>query len=199
VLVPSASRPAVTIMLDQSMTSEEGGNSRLTNVVAALNHRIAELAPSSAIGLWAFNGDDGRAVVSSGPLADQVNGQPRSAALRTGLDALNSTSGGAVSFTTLRLVYSDALANYLEGQANSVLVITAGPHTDRTLDGPGLQDFIRQATDPSRPVAVNVIDFGDDADRPTWQQVAHLSSGGYQNLASSDSPELATALMTFLS
>jgi hypothetical protein len=80
-----------------------------------------------------------------------------------------------------------------------VLVITAGPHTDQTLDGPGLQDFIRQSVDPAKPIAVNIIDFGADPDRPTWEAVAHLSGGSYQNLATSASPDLATAVTTFLS
>jgi hypothetical protein len=104
-----------------------------------------------------------------------------------------------VSFTTLRILYQELQANYHAGQTNSILVITAGPHTDQTLDGPGLQDFIRKAADPAKPIAVNVIDFGADPDRATWEAVAQLSGGGYQNLPTSASPDLATAINTFLS
>ena len=104
-----------------------------------------------------------------------------------------------MSFTTLRLIYQDMLVNFRAGQDNSVLVITGGPHTDQSLDGAGLQDFIRQSADPARPVAVNIIDFGGDPDRATWEAVAHLSGGSYQNLATSASPDLATAVNTFLS
>jgi hypothetical protein len=191
---------STTIMLDQSMNTSEGGDSRFGNVVTALRQRIAALPPNSAVGLWTFDGTEGRTVVSSGPLDDQVDGQPRNTALTDALSGVRSTtSGGAVSFTTLRMIYDDALANYVAGQPNSILVITAGPHTDRSLDGSGLQDYIRGATDPQRPVAVNVIDFGNDSDRTTWQTVARLSGGSYQNLASSNSPELATALSTLLS
>ena len=74
-----------------------------------------------------------------------------------------------MSFTTLRMVYQGALFNIRAGQTNSVLVITAGPHTDQTLDGSGLEDFIRRSVDPSRPMAVNVINFGADRDRATWE------------------------------
>ena len=77
-------------------------------------------------------------------------------------------------------------------------MITTGPHTDRTLDGPGLRDFVRGATDAQRPVAVNVIDFGGDTDRPVWQDVAKLSGGSYQNLPGAGGPELASALATLL-
>lgn len=198
-LTAPATGPAVTVMLDQTMTTDEGGKTRLANVAAALNSQIQGLPGNSAVGLWVFDGTEGRSAVSAGPLSDDVGGQPRTAALTSGLDGLSSASGGAVSFTTLRLVYGDTLANFREGQHNSVLVITAGPHTDRTLDGPGLEDYIRGATDPERPVAVNVIDFGDDADRGTWESVANLSGGSYQNLATSASPELTAAIATLLS
>jgi hypothetical protein len=198
VTTPS-SGPAAIIMLEQSMTTDEGGKTRLGNVVAALDNRIKELPPNSVIGLWTFDGKEGRSEVRAGPLADPVDGQARSAALRAALDKQHASSGGAVSFTTLRLIYQDALANYRPGQNNSVLVITAGPHTDQSLGSEGLQNFIKESTDPAKPVAVNVIDFGSDSDRATWEAVAKLSGGSYQNLATSASPELATAVTNFLS
>jgi Bacterial extracellular solute-binding protein len=191
---------AATIMLDQSLPGDDGGGkTRLANVIAALNSRIRALPPATVLGLWTFDGHEGRSEVAAGPLSDPVNGQPRSAALLAALDKQFSSGGGAVSFTTLRLIYQDMLANFRAGQDNSVLVITAGPHTDQSLDGAGLQEFIRQSADPARPVAVNVIDFGGDPDRATWEGVARLSGGIYQNLATSASPDLATAVNNFLS
>jgi len=190
--------PAVTIMLDTSMAAAEGGNTRMGNVVNALIPRIRALSPNSAVGLWTFDGVQGSSEVSMGPLADPVDGSPRSEALTTTLDALSSTAGGAVSFTTLRLVYEEALADFRQGQSNSILVITTGPHTDQSLGGSGLQEFIRDTFDPARPVAVNVIDFGSDSDRSTWEAVAQISGGKYQNLESSTSPELTSAITTLL-
>ncbi|OBI16014.1 substrate-binding domain-containing protein [Mycobacterium sp. E2497] len=190
---------AATIMLDQSMPGQEGGKTRLANVIAALQDKIKALPPAAMVGLWTFDGHEGRSEVPGGPLGDPVNGQPRSAALVAALDKQYSSPGGAVSFTTLRMIYQDLQANYRAGQTNSILVITAGPHTDQTLDGPGLQDFIRKSADPAKPIAVNVIDFGGDPDRATWEAVAQLSGGGYQNLATSASPDLAAALNAFLS
>jgi hypothetical protein len=104
-----------------------------------------------------------------------------------------------VSFTTLRMIYQDMQTNYLAGQTNSILLITAGPHTDQSLDGPGLQNFIKTSADPAKPIAVNIIDFGGDPDRATWEAVAQLSGGSYQNLPTSTSPDLAAAINTFLS
>ncbi|VBA58268.1 substrate-binding domain-containing protein [Mycobacterium attenuatum] len=189
---------AATIMLDQSMPIDDGGKTRLANVVAALESRLKALPPAAVIGLWTFDGHEGRNEVPTGPLSDPVNGQPRSAALMAALDKQYSSGGGAVSFTTLRMIYQEVQANFRAGQANSILVITGGPHTDQTLDGPGLQDFIRTSADPAKPIAVNVIDFGADPDRSTWEAVAQLSGGTYQNLATSAGPELATAINLFL-
>ena len=197
-LTAPADNPAVTIMLDQSMPTDEGGKSRLANVVAALNARLQALPPNSAVGLWTFDGTEGRSEVSTGPLSDPVNGQPRSAALTSTLNSQDASAGGAVSFTTLRLLYTDKMANYRQGQNNSILVITAGPHTDQSLDGAGLQQYIRGAFDQARPVAVNVIDFGNDSDRATWEAVSQASGGTYQNLASSAGSELSSAVATLL-
>ena len=198
-LTAPAGNAAVTIMLDQSMNTQEGGKSRLANVVAALDTRLQAMPGSSAFGLWTFDGVEGRSEVPLGPLSDQVDGKPRSAALTAALDEQTASGGGAVSFTTLRLVYDDAVAKYRQGQSNSILVITAGPHTDQSLDGSGLQDYVRRAFDPAKPVAINVIDFGGDTDRATWESVAQISGGSYQNLSTSASPDLTTAIATFTS
>ncbi len=185
-------------MLDQSMNSQEGGKTRLANVVAALDARLQALAPTSAVGLWTFDGVEGRSEVATGPLSDPVDGRPRSAALAAALDEQTASGGGAVSFTTLRMIYDQALAKFRQGQTNSILVITAGPHTDQSLDSSGLQEYVRRTFDPAKPVAINVIDFGSDPDRATWEAVAQISGGSYQNLSTSASPDLTSAITTFL-
>lgn len=197
-LTSPAQPSTTTIMLDLSMPTAEGDNSRMGNVVNAMIPRVEALPPTTALGLWTFDGAAGNSQITTGPLSEPVDGQPRSAALTSTLDALSSTSGGAVSFTTLRLVYGDAVAKFRDGQTNSVLVITEGPHTDRTLDGSGLEAYIRDTFDRSRPVAVNVIDFGDDSDRGTWEAVAQATGGQYQNLSTSAGPELTAAITTML-
>jgi extracellular solute-binding protein len=189
-VAPSSGLSAI-VMLDQSMLTQEGGRSRLANVVAALEAKIRTLPPTAVMGLWTFDGHEGRSEVPSGPVSDRLP------ALTAALDKQFASGGGAVSFTTLRLLYQEVQANYHAGQTNSILVITAGPHTDQTLDGPGLQDFIRKA-DPAKPIVINVIDFGADPDRATWEAVAQLSGGGYQNLTTSASPDLTTAINAFL-
>jgi len=197
--VTPAPASTTTVILNQSLAGDEGGRPRLANVTAALNNRIRALPPGTAVGLWTFDGADSRPVVPTGPLSDDVGGQPRSAALTGLLDGLTPTGGGAVSFTTLPRAYTDALANYRPGQPNSILVITQGPHTDKTLDGAGLQNYLQSAADPNRPVTINVIDFGGDPDRPVWEAVTQLSGGSYQEIATSDSPDLVGSIARMLS
>ncbi|CAN5544876.1 substrate-binding domain-containing protein [soil metagenome] len=181
--------PATTIMLDRSLN--------LAPVASALNARIAALPPTAALGLTTFDGSSGTTQITLGPLGDDVGGKPRSEALTSTLQGL-TTTGGAVSFTTLRNVYTDALTNFRQGQNNSVLVITSGPHTDQSLDAAGLQDLVRQGADPARPVAVDVINVGNDPDGPTWESVAQISGGTYQRVPASDSPEFVAAVNSML-
>ena len=187
-----------TVVLNEGITGEEGGRTRLSNIMAVLRDRIAALPPAAAVGLWTFNKIDSGAAVPTGPLADPVGTLSRADALAGVLDSTTPTSGGGLSFTTLRAAYTDAVANYRPGQPNSVLLITQGPHTDQGLDGQALQDAIKAATDPKRPVAVNIIDFGSDPDRPTWEAVAKLTGGSYQEVATSNSPDLTAAISRLL-
>jgi hypothetical protein len=197
-LTAPAGKPAVTVMLDQSMNAQEGGKSRLANVVAALEARLQAMPPDAAVGLWTFDGVEGRSEVPTGPLSDPVNGKPRSAALAAALNAQTASGGGAVSFTTLKMIYDDALAKFRQGQTNSILVITSGPHTDQSMDGNALQDYVRRTFDSAKPIAINVIDFGSDTDRAAWEGVAQASGGTYQNLSTSASPDLASAITTMM-
>ncbi len=79
------------------------------------------------------------------------------------------------------MLYDQAKASYRQGQTNSILLITAGPAHRPVAGRSGLQQYIRGAFDQGRPIAVNVIDFGNDSDRATWEAVAQASGGSYQN------------------
>lgn len=185
---------AVTILLDQSMPSTDGAKTRLGNVTAALMDRVKAMSPNSSVGLWTFDGVSGRTEIPVAPLSDQSH----STQLISNLNNQSSSGGGHVSFTTLRMLYGDAMSKYVDGQANSILVITSGPHTDQSLDGQGLQEYIKSAFDPGRPVAVNVIDIGTDSDGSTWQAVSQLTGGMFTSVPTSAAPELANAVAAAL-
>ena len=165
-LTAPAGNPAVTIMLDQSMNTQEGGKTRLANVVAALDARLQAMPPTSAVGLWTFDGVEGRSEVPTGPLSDPVE---RQTALGR-VDRRRWTGRprpAAVQCRSRRCAWSTMTRsrNSVRGRRIRLLVITTGPHTDQSLDSSGLQDYVRRTFDPAKPVAVNVIDFGGDPDR----------------------------------
>lgn len=189
-LTAPAQSPAVTIMLDQSLN--------LAPVVAALNTRITALPSTAAVGLITFDSSAGTTQVNLGKLDDDVEGRSRADVLTSTLDGLSATSGGRVSFTTLRNALTAAQTGFRQGQENSVLVITSGPHTDQSLGADGLQDLLRQNIDRARPVAINVINVGDDPDRSTWESVAQITGGQYENVPRSDSPEMVAAISRFV-
>ncbi|MUL65043.1 hypothetical protein BOO86_11260 [Mycobacterium sp. CBMA 234] len=189
---------AVTILLDQSMPAADGSKTRLGNVTNALMDRLKTMSPNSSVGLWTFDGVSGRTEIPLAPLGDTSGSQTHAAQLTSNLNNQSSSGGGHVSFTTLRMLYPDAVSKYVDGQANSILVITAGPHTDQSLDGQGLQDYIKSAFDQSRPVAVSVIDIGSDSDSSTWQAVSQLTGGTYTNLQSTAGPDLTAAVAAAL-
>ena len=197
--VAPAGVATTTVLLNEGLTGDEGGRPRLANVIAALRDRITTLPVNASVGLWTFNKVDSGAAVPLGPLSEQLGDQPRSAALSGVLNSTTPTSGGGLSFTTLRQAYADAVAKFSAGQQNSILLITQGPHTDQSLDGPGLQDAVKSAVDPNRPVAVNIISFAGDPDRPTWEAVAAATGGSYAEVPTSDSPDLAAAVARMLS
>ena len=76
-LTAPAGNPAVTIMLDQSMNTQEGGKTRLANVVAALDARLQAMPPTSAVGLWTFDGVEGRSEVRDGSAVGSGRRQSR--------------------------------------------------------------------------------------------------------------------------
>ena len=158
-------------------------STRLANVVAALNDRIKALPPNASVGLWTFDGHEGRSEVSDRPAVRPGQRAAPLGGVDGALDKQYSSPGGAVSFTTLRMIYQDMQTNFRPGQTNSILVITAGPaHRPSLWTGRGCRTSSSRSADPANPVAVNVIDFGGDPDRATWEAVAQLSGGSYQNL-----------------
>ena len=181
---------AASILLSQQ-TNEPGGAALTVERPDALKIRVLTALPVEP---WvrsaaeAFNAGD-----------YDVEGVPRSQSVADALTALQPTSNGAVAFTTLRNVYQEAVNSFRPNQVNSVLIVAGRSHTDQSLDSAGLIDTINRQKDPARPVRINVIDFGNDSDQQTWQALAQQTGGAYQNLAASNSPELAGAITRFVS
>ncbi|MGH3726447.1 MAG: hypothetical protein ACRDUS_20260 [Mycobacterium sp.] len=184
-----------TVML----ASSPAPDIKLSDITGALANRVRAISPSSGVGLWVYDGKEGNTVVRLGGAGDDVEGVPRSQSVADALTALQPTGNGAVAYTTLRALYQDAVGGFRPNQVNSVLIIAGHSHTDQSLDGAGLIDTINRLKDPAKPVRINVIDFGGDSDQQTWQALAQQSGGAYQNLTTSNGPELTAAIARFVS
>ena len=150
-------------------------NQNLGGVTAPLQDRIAALPPSAAVGLWTFNGTDSPRR-SHRAVSEDLVASPARPLSPPRWTASRQTAAAGVVHDAAPGVRRRA-GEIPPGQPIPVLVITTGSHTDRTLDGEGLQDYVKGAVDPNRPVAINVIDVGDDPDRPSWEPSSGSPAG----------------------
>ncbi|NMN97381.1 substrate-binding domain-containing protein [Antrihabitans stalactiti] len=143
-----------TVLLDVSASM----SNPLVGVVDALHRYVNGAGDSSGFGLWTYSkGLDGpkpyHVDVPLGPLN-------RNAA-NSALTAVRSTPVTTdQAYPTLIDAYRAAVAGFVAGRTNSVLLITDGPDDDSTVNGQQLLDAIAAATDPSKPVRVNVVALG---------------------------------------
>lgn len=181
----AAQTHATTVLLDVSgsMGEQDGERPRLANVTAALRAEIAALPDTAAVGLWRYSANMRGTTpytidVITGPLAETVGAEGvRRALLDTAL-ALASPLSATHTYTSLEAAYAAAVAAYIPGQSNSVLLITDGPNDDQSNnDTAALLATLSSAQDPARPVAVNVIVIGANSDLASLQSVADQTGG----------------------
>ncbi|GAA4813247.1 substrate-binding domain-containing protein [Tomitella cavernea] len=201
----ASSGGATTILLDVSgsMGVAEGGASRLSNVTGALDERLGALPDSDRVGLWAYSSDLGESgpyqvIVPTGTLSDEVGGAPRRQALITGFDAARPRAA-THTYRSLQAAYSSAVQGYVDGAVNSVLLITDGPNDDQSFKSTqALLDAVAQASDPARPVRIDVIVIGPNEDIDSLRSVATATGGTVTEVQSSAGPAFGGAVDTLL-
>ncbi|MDG3013732.1 VWA domain-containing protein [Speluncibacter jeojiensis] len=196
---------ATTILLDisGSMSTDEGGQTRLRNTTDDLARRIGALPDSADVGLRVFSAAlDGPEPwvekVPSGPLSDRIGSQTRRQSLDTALNGL-SPATSTHTYPSLQDAYDDAVAHYAPGKPNSVLLITDGPNDDDAYKSSStLLANLEQAADPAKPVRVDVITIGDNPDLTTLQAVAAQTGGTVRTVTGSAGPALGDAVTALL-
>ena len=159
-----------TVLLDVSASM----SNPLVGVVDALHRYVNGAGDSSGFGLWTYSkGLDGpkpyRIDVPLGPLN-------RNAA-NTALTAVRSTPTKTdQAYPTLIDAYRAAVTGFVAGRTNSVLLVTDGPDDDSTVNGQQLLDAIAAATDPTKPVRVNIVALG--AEPPQTLRTLAERTGG---------------------
>lgn len=189
-----------TVLLDvsESMGTTEGGATRLENTVRALSAQFQRVPDSTELGLWSFseNLDGGRAYridVPTGPMTVPVGTTSRLSALDSAA-ARSTPASASYSYVSLLAAYRDAVSGYVPGRANSVVLITDGPDDDPSVPTEKLLTDLTSASDPARPVAVNILRIGDNSGSSAFDEIAARTGGTVEAVSSSDSPDLTDRL-----
>ncbi len=163
-----------TMLVDVSASMGEQG--RLTGTVRALREQIAAAPDGSELGIWSFAKNlDGKAYKVDAPTA------PLSAQQRKSVDAaLAGLKASATrpdhAYPTLIAAYQNAVANYVAGKTNSIVLLTDGPEDDSAITGQQLLTEIAAATDPSKPVRIDIVVLG--AHTPNTLETLTSRTGG---------------------
>lgn len=191
-------RATVLVDVSASMGTTEGAKTRLANVVAALSSTMTVMPPDFGLGVWAFgknlDGTDPYEVAAA--TAALTDGQ------RTKITAALSTlrpgeTRSDEAYPSLIAAYKSAVAGYVPGRTNSVLLITDGPDDDSTVTGPQLASSITAAIDPAHPVRIDVIVLGGNGTQ-TLQALAQQTGGSYTRLTTSNDLGFGSAVVKSL-
>ncbi|MFI8566016.1 substrate-binding and VWA domain-containing protein [Rhodococcus sp. NPDC078407] len=188
-----------TVLLDvsESMGTTEGGGTRLQNTVRALTEQFERVPDSTELGLWSFSEDLNDALpfrvdVPTGPMTVPVGTTPRRVALSSTAAALTPATG-SFTYDSVLAAYVDAVAGYVPGRVNSVVLVTDGPDGSSSSTEELLTD-LTSASDPARPVAVNIVRIGDNPDATSIDDIAARTGGVVEAVSTSDSPDLIDRL-----
>ncbi|WP_072690049.1 substrate-binding domain-containing protein [Rhodococcus marinonascens] len=195
-----------TVLLDvsSSMGDVDGSATRLENTTAALAARLDQSPDTLNLGLWEYstNLNESRPyniLVATGPVSagGYIEGTRREA-LNNRLARVESATGSA-TYVSLEAVYKSAVDRYTPDRINSVLLITDSGNDDNSVTSADLLASIAETFTPSAPVRVDVVSIGQNPDLDTLQAVADRTGGSLEQVASSDGPELPTALDKLMS
>ena len=197
-ITATASTRSTTVLLDvsASMTQTDGGATKLANVTGALAEQIDAAPDDSEVGLWLYSrGLDGnrpyRVAVATGPLSEN----------RDDLEsALGSVRAGTATstYTSVITAYDTAVSEYSDGRTNSVLLVTDGPNDDTSITSAQFLRAVSEASDPGRPVQIDVIAVGENSDAATLQKLADQTGGTMRTVPDSSGPDFAQALQSTL-
>jgi EmrB/QacA subfamily drug resistance transporter len=182
----TASRSLVLIDVSASTGGQAGaGMTRLQATTQAVAAGVGQAPESDEVGIWLigsrFQGErDWAELLPVGPLGEQVGPATRRQLIQSNLGRV-----GAVPDDHLGL-YDSVLAafrtmnrTYQPGMGNAVVVFTDGKNDDPagiTLEN--LLTTLEKDYDPSRPVPIYIIGYGDGVDRGSLTGIAEATRGG---------------------
>ena len=194
-----ASRTTVLLNVSPSMAVPESGGTRLSATTGALAARLRVLADGTSVGLSTIV----RGLGGSAPQINDVavavlaaDGTQRNALL-AGLGSLQPRAAISADSSVVA-AYAAAVAAYSTSGTNRVLVITDGPNDNGGTAEAGVVAAARAASDPGRPVRVDVIAIGGE-DIGALTALAQTTGGTVRAVASGSSEAMRAALTDLLS
>ncbi|WP_307817339.1 VWA domain-containing protein [Nocardia acididurans] len=185
-----------TVLLDtsSSMSTQDGGLTRLANSIGALVSTMNVMPPDFGMGVWAYakNLDGSTPYKILTPTAPLTVDQ-RTALTQSLTTATASTSKTDRTYPTLQAAYRSALTGYAAARTNSILLITDGPDDDSPVTGDQLLADLTAAMDPAKPVRIDVIVINGPGTQ-TLQTLAQRTGGSYTKLATSNDLAFGTAV-----
>ncbi|MDQ2750169.1 MAG: VWA domain-containing protein [Actinomycetota bacterium] len=162
-----------------SMKDDSGsGQSKIDIASQAATAAITLMPDVWSAGLWIFSrkpapGTDWTQLVPLGPL------QSNRTALLTGARSMPGRAGGDTAlYATALNAFKTVSAQYKANKVNSVILMTDGANVDPDdLNLPALITALKARFDPKRPVNINTIALGADADVSALQQISAATAG----------------------
>ncbi|MEU0283418.1 substrate-binding domain-containing protein [Streptomyces sp. NPDC006195] len=177
------------------------GQSRMDVTKASLLRALAGFTPEDEIGLWEFStrldgAKDYRELERTARLGKPVkDGATHRDRLSDAFTALEPVPGGDTGlYDTTLAAYREAVATYVGGKFNALVILTDGSNKDDdSISRAELIKRLKTVVDPRRPVPLIAIAVGPDADRNEVDTIARATGGaGYEV---SDPAEIQTVML----
>jgi Ca-activated chloride channel homolog len=179
VAVGAPNRFLCVIDVSGSMKDNSGnGQSKIQVASEAATAAVTLMPDAWVAGLWIFSlkpapANDWTQLVPLGPVRDN-----RSALLSATRSMPDRAVGDTALYSTALAAFKEVSAHYQADKVNSVILMTDGANTDPADNSlPALIAALKAQFDPTRPVNINTIALGADADVNALQQISAATGG----------------------
>ncbi|MFF3615897.1 substrate-binding and VWA domain-containing protein [Streptomyces sp. NPDC002580] len=172
-----------------SQTVPGSDRSRMEVTRTALLQALDTFTPEDQIGLWKFStkldgAKDYRVLVPTERLGDSAGRGTQRAKLSAAFKSLKPVPDGDTGlYDTTLAAYKAAMASYVKGRFNAVVVLTDGVNKDPgSISRSELVEELRKLADPGRPVPLIAIAVGPDTDKREVDEIAKATGGSAQRV-----------------
>ncbi|MEP7020174.1 MAG: VWA domain-containing protein [Pseudonocardiales bacterium] len=162
-----------------SMKDNSGNGQSKVQVASDAAAAAVTLMPDAwSAGLWVFSlkpapAKDWTQLVPIGPVSAN-----RGALLQAARSMPSRAVGDTALYETAKAAFKQVTSHYKAGKVNSVILMTDGANTDPDDSSlPALIATLKQEFDPKRPVNINTIALGADADVSALRQISAATGG----------------------